>query len=600
MRRCLWIALFLLLGRLISDAQFKNFITTQGDKLMDGEKELRFISCNIPNLHYIEDYLPFDGTNPWRLPDEFEIRDALTAIKQMGGKVVRIYVFSVRKETDTTALSYVEGPGKFNEEAFRAFDKVLQVADEVGIRIIVPFGDNWFWWGGPKEYAGFSGKSRNAFWTDPQVIADFEKTISFVLKRTNTFTGVPYSEEKAILAWETGNEIEGPFSWTKEIAHFVKSIDKNHLVMEGTLRRDVTEEALDDPDLDIMSTHYYHDAKAAVEYIVKNRALTRGKKPFIVGEFGIVPTEDIRMIADTVINQGVSGAMIWSLRFRSRDGGFYHHYEYDNFEAYRWPGFPSGDFYDERGVLQLLREKAHEIDGTPVDRLPTPAAPSLLPINDVSAISWQGSTGAESYVVERLRAGDTAWTVVGNAVDDSRYQYRPLFSDTSAQIGMEYSYRVSAKNETGISGYSKIVGPVGVRSKVVVDEMENFDFIYQKDGALRLLTTEDLRRAKEDRSRLAGDEGSYVVYKLSGRGEEITVDYFVSDTARHATISTSSDLGGFAPLPATKRVFSFGSNEYGYFTSVALDGTAIPEKAQFVKIDLEPGIQISRIEIRTR
>src|SRR5450759_3415161 len=60
--------------------QFKNFLTTKGDKLMDGNTELRFISCNIPNLHYVEDYLPFSGTNPWRLPDDFEIRDAFMAV----------------------------------------------------------------------------------------------------------------------------------------------------------------------------------------------------------------------------------------------------------------------------------------------------------------------------------------------------------------------------------------------------------------------------------------------------------------------------------------------------------------------------------------
>lgn len=34
---------------------FENFITISNDKLMDGDKEIRFISCNIPNLHYVED-----------------------------------------------------------------------------------------------------------------------------------------------------------------------------------------------------------------------------------------------------------------------------------------------------------------------------------------------------------------------------------------------------------------------------------------------------------------------------------------------------------------------------------------------------------------
>ena len=60
----------------------------------------RFISCNVPNLHYIEDNWRFDERNRYRLPTPFEIRDALLSVKQMGGRVVRIYALSVRKPDD--------------------------------------------------------------------------------------------------------------------------------------------------------------------------------------------------------------------------------------------------------------------------------------------------------------------------------------------------------------------------------------------------------------------------------------------------------------------------------------------------------------------
>ena len=470
----------------------------------------------------------------------------------------------------------------------------------MGIRLIVPLVDNWLWWGGPREYEAFRGKPKGTFWTDEQLIADYKKTIEFVLNRTNTVTGVPYKQDKAILAWETGNEIVTPFSWTKTVAAYIKSIDSNHLVLEGTLAREISKEALEDPNLDILATHYYHDAKAAVNFIVKNRQMTKGKKPYIVGEFGIVPTEDIRMIIDTVINQGLSGAMIWSLRFRNRDGGFYHHYEYDNYEAYRWPGFPSGDFYDERNVLTLLREKAHEIDGSTTERLPVPAAPRLLDIKDAAEISWQGSTGAQSYIVEHKSEADTGWTVVGSDVDDSRYQYRPLFSDRPAEPGKKYFYRVKAKNETGQSDYSNVVGPVEVTMRTMVDEMENFDNVFQKDGPLRLLTTEDIRRAKEDRSRLAGGSGSYIIYKLDGKGVEVDVDYFVADSAKSIEVSVSKDLNAFSDIATKKEIYIFGKNDYDFFDAVRLRGTNIPDDAKYVKISLEDGIQISRIELRSR
>ncbi|MEJ2616940.1 MAG: hypothetical protein P8Z35_18440 [Ignavibacteriaceae bacterium] len=80
-----------------TSTQFESFVTAKKDKLMEGNKELRFVSFNIPNLLYIEDYFPFKAANPWRLPTEFEIRDALKTIKELGGKVTRTYVLSVRR-----------------------------------------------------------------------------------------------------------------------------------------------------------------------------------------------------------------------------------------------------------------------------------------------------------------------------------------------------------------------------------------------------------------------------------------------------------------------------------------------------------------------
>jgi mannan endo-1,4-beta-mannosidase len=579
-------------------AQFKEFITRNGDKLMEGDHELRFISFNTPNLHYLEDYLPFNGTKPWRLPDEFEIRDALATIKQLGGKVTRIYVVSVRRQDDTPdIIRHVEGPGKFNEEAFRALDKTLQIANELGIRIILPFVDNWRWWGGVGEYAAFRGKEREAFWTDPELIADFKKTIEFVVNRRNTFTGTVYKDDKAILAWETGNELMAPFSWTKEIAAYVKSLDTNHLLIEGTFEREISEDAIEDPNIDIVSTHHYRDPRVSLQDIVSNQGLARGKKPYIIGEYGIVSTQDIRAITDTIIHQGLAGGMVWSLRYRNRDGGFYCHYEYNNFEAYRWPGFPNGDVYDERMVLSIIREKAYEIDGNTQPRLPVPEKPTLLTINDVSSISWQGSVSAQSYIVEREEADSSEWRVVAKDVDESRYQYRPLFSDESAEFGKRYFYRVSAKNESGISEPSNVVGPIEVKNKTLVDEMESFDKVFQKDGELRLLTFQDIRRAKEDRSRLTGKKGSYVIYKVPSAALSVKVDAFRRDGESNVSIAADSDLTTFYDLPTDAEVFRFGPNDYRFFDAVSYTCDKIPVGTKFIKILLNEGIQIARVEI---
>ena len=582
-------------------SQFQNFVTAKGDKLMDGDRELRFISVNIPNLHYLEDYLPFTGTNPWRLPDEFEIRDALTTVKQMGGKVARMYVFSVKKPSDSPDIvRHVRAPGVFDQEAFRTFDKVLQVANEVGVRLIVPFVDNWHWWGGPAEYAAFREKSKDEFWTDTQLIDDFKQTIAFIVNRTNTFTGVTYRDDKAILAWETGNELAAPFSWTRDIAAFVKSLDKNHLLVDGALGRGLTEDALDDPNLDILSSHHYGNPDASLEKIVANRSLAKGRKPYFVGEYGIVPTDALRMLTDTIINQGLVGGLVWSLRFRNRDGGFYEHYEYNNVSAYRWPGFANGASYDERLVLALLRDKAWQIDGITAPRLSIPAVPELLEITNIGEISWRGSVGAASYILERKAEEETSWTVIGDPVDESRYQYRPLFTDESAETGKKYFYRLKAKNEAGVSEASRVVGPVKVMTKKFVDEMENFDRVFQKDGALLLLTTQDIRRAKEDRSRLAGPAGSYIVYKVPLSAYDFRVDAFADKPDREVQLFSSSDGIRFAPSDTAKETITFPKNDYGFFHSISFRLKEIPKGTTHIKVVLDGTLQIGRIEYSYR
>ena len=82
-----------------------HFIRVQGDQLMEDGQPFRFISWNIPNLHLVEDHIPFapPGTG-WRLPDRFEITDALASVRQMGGTVARTYVLSVRRPQDDPAL----------------------------------------------------------------------------------------------------------------------------------------------------------------------------------------------------------------------------------------------------------------------------------------------------------------------------------------------------------------------------------------------------------------------------------------------------------------------------------------------------------------
>lgn len=581
---------------------FKHFVTRQGDKLLDRPNELRFVSFNIPNLHYVEDAVRFDQTNPWRLPDNFEIVDSLKSIRQAGGLVARTYTLSVRRPGQSDDIPvHVLAPGKFNEEAFRALDRVLAQANQLGIRVIIPLVDQHQWWGGRGEYAAMRGKPKDAFWTDRQVIADFKKTIDYVLNRKNTVTGVQYKDDKAILAWETGNELEPPPAWTREIAAYLKQVDPNHLVIDGRNAAKLGQESIDDPNVDVVTTHHYAtDVQETLRGIRQSQAMAKGKKPYFVGEFGFLDTPDLEAILDTVIKSGTSGALIWSLRCHNTDGGFYCHSEPmvdGRYKAYHWPGFPSGNGYDEIGVLDLMRRKAFEIRGLPLPPIERPEPPTLLPIQNAAAISWQGSAGATSYDVERATTPDGPWMTVGRDVTDAALAYRPLFHDATAQIGKQYYYRVKAKNVAGTSPASNVVGPVTIDTLWLVDEMENTSRLHARQGEAKLVSKTS-RQAKEDANRLAGKSGDAIIYRSEQPMTAATVYAFFPNQISPLRFSVSSDGNDYAEVrPESLNHFS-GQGAYGYFKPVEYRLQRLPRDSRYLKIEFTAPSEIARVEIQ--
>ncbi len=584
---------------------FDNFITVSGNKLMDGISEFRFVSFNIPNLNFVEDEMAFTTKSAFRLPSSFEIRDALESIKQMGGRVVRMYTIPVRREIDTEDVPrYVLAPGEFDERSFTVIDTVLAIANEVGIRLIIPLVNNAKWMGGAPQYAEFRGKTKEDFWKDPQLIKDFKKTVKHVLTRTNTVTGIKYKDDKAILCWETGNELTCPHDWTVEIVKYIKSLDPNHLVMDGffaTWKIPVREESVLDPDIDIVSSHHYEtDPGDMIKNISANLEIIKGRKPYIIGEFGFIGTPGVRAVLDRVIEEnGIAGALIWSLRYHRKEGGFYWHSEPLGgglYKAYHWPGFASGEEYDEKDILRLMREKAFEIQGKKTPEITAPNAPVLLSFEDVSKISWQGSASSSFYDVERAPSKNGPWEIVGFEISDAAIQYYSLFNDESVEIGKEYYYRVVAKNVAGVSLPSNIVGPIKINHKVLVDNMHNYGTLYSYKGEISLASRED-RKFKEDTYRIKGEKGSELIYLVPGRMKKWKVYSFSEENEQTLEFFHSFDGKNFEKIKAEKETFFGGKGDYEYWYPILYKHKSGGEKARYLKIRFIKTAQIGRVEI---
>ena len=587
-----------------NDNGFKHFITVNGDRLYQGNEEFRFISFNIPNLLTIEDNVPFKEKNYWRLPDQYEIDDALKSIKQIGGQVARTYVITVRRDNDPPGtIKYIEAPSNFNEQAFRTFDQVLASANKYGVRLIIPIIDNWKWMGGRPQYAAFREKDSKVFYRDEQLKADYKATVNYLLNRKNTITGIAYKDDKAILAWELGNEIwDAPIEWINEMAEYIKSIDNNHLVNDGRQFRQVHDEIIESPFVDLLSTHHYEpNPYDMLNHIRETSEKAKGKKPYYIGEFGFISTAGIREVLDFVISEeNIAGALIWSLRFHNRDGGFYWHSEPLGdglYKAYHWPGFNSGKAYDEINVLDLYVQKAFEIRQKPVPELQIPESPTLLPINDLANISWQGSVGAQSYDLQRSEKSDGNWETIARDISDAHTAYGPLANDNTAKIGKSYFYRVIAQNYKGKSAPSNVVGPVEVKELKLIDDMKNFAVLYSKSKNISL-ETESTRAYKEDFHRLAGEDGSYIIYYVPQQIRTFEIFGYSENGKSDMDVSVSANGKEFSSVKIKEENLDIGKLDYDYVPPILIQGTLNKSKeARYLKIEFTDDAQIGRVEI---
>lgn len=428
------------------------FITVEGDQLYLQGELFRFVSFNVPNLHILED--PY-----WHRVDPWEQEDAIQSVKMMGGRVIRTYTLSVtggvRPAESGNQLAHILGKGVYSEELFVDLDKAIQLAGEHGVYLIIPLIDEWSWFGGITEFSALYGKTKSQFFTNTEVKQGFKDLISYVLNRTNTFTGVKYKDDPAILAWELGNELRSATdSWIAEMATYVKSIDTNHLLMSG--RDKITTADLNNPNIDIVSSHYYtnNGTGSFADRAKADRTLSAGKKPFIIGEYGLVDVQQIENMIVESVNNGSSGSLIWSLRFRNVNGGFYYHNDTPS-RSYHFPGYSLNDDYFETRIINFIIEHAHLVTGGAPYAPTVPDQPLLFDI-DNAELTWRGATGSAAFSIERKEVGDDHWTELANAVSDA-YVSGPFYVDQTVEAGKTYEYRIRAINLAGYSEYSNIV-----------------------------------------------------------------------------------------------------------------------------------------------
>jgi len=468
-----------------------------------------------------------------------------------------------------------------------------------GIRLEFVMGDNWDrLWGWPGDYG------KDFFTVGSQGNQNYKIMVAKLLNRTNTYTGIKYKDDPAIFGWEplhepwTGSGVND--AWMADIAAYIKSIDPNHLFIDGRVNPDdfyPDYTLLDDPNIDVVQSNYYSMITGNMASDTRLfRDFTRGKKPYIVGEIPPYSSVDeVEELLKTVNDYGVTAAMMWTAKYPNRDGGWY----YQEKSSLHWPGFPDlatfhPDYKTELDMLNVIADYAYKIQGLARPPLSIPEPPTLLPIKDVGHISWQTSINSQSYEVQRSEQLIGPWHSLGEAYD-VLVSYNSLFADETAEIGKNYYYRVMAKNSSGSSLPSNVVGPVAASESWFVDNLNDMSKIHDQSNTKIDFSYKEPNN-KTTHAMVGYDPGmlerispsaGFVVFapQSAGKFNSVKIYAYFDPNAENSALSFYGSENGVSYSEITlsaertkwtrMKIFekNFADNNYRYFKIILTDST---------------------------
>ena len=226
--------------------------------------------------------------------------------------------------------------GKFNASVLNGLDILLNEMSKRNMKAVLFFSNNWEWSGGFLQYLRWNGLiddsvfRRKLAWDEMRDYVskfyscdackkDYLRQVEFVLNRTNKISGKKYIDEPAIMAWELANEPrpmrpsanEAYKKWIGEVAGFIKSKDKNHLVTlghegyMGTESLELFEQVHTNKNVDYLTIHIWpknwswfqtttmeNDFPQVIsktdDYINKHVDVAKKlNKPLVIEEFGL-------------------------------------------------------------------------------------------------------------------------------------------------------------------------------------------------------------------------------------------------------------------------------------------------------------------------
>lgn len=228
------------------------YVTVKDGKFWIGDKEYRYVGANF----WYGAILASEGQGG----DRDRLSKELDLMQEVGINNIRVLVggdgmgepdYQIKPTLQTE-------PGVYNDTILQGLDYLMCELERRNMKVVLYLNNAWEWSGGFGQYLEWAGAGPVASpkdWTKFQEyhsqFTQNEKATElaanhtrFIVSRTNTITGKPYSESPALMAWELANEprafagdsiTKACFAqWIQDQARLIKSIDPNHLVTTGS------------------------------------------------------------------------------------------------------------------------------------------------------------------------------------------------------------------------------------------------------------------------------------------------------------------------------------------------------------------------------
>ena len=306
-----------------------------------------FITVNDSG-QFIRDGKPyyFVGTNFWygailgstgRGGDRDRLARELDFLKSIGVTNLRTLVGADGPDGIKTRVepSLQLAPGVYNDTILDGLDYFMNELKKRDMTAVLYLNNSWEWSGGYSVYLQWSGHGDavvpaidgwpafmeyvKQYQQSDSAKALFARHVDYILKRTNRYNGLKYTEDPTLMSWQIGNEPRAfseenkePFArWMADVAAQIRSLDANHMISSGSegmwgCENDIAlfEKVHSDPNISYLNIHIWpynwgwvtadsltellpRAKENTKQYISQHMAVAKKyRKPIVLEEFG--------------------------------------------------------------------------------------------------------------------------------------------------------------------------------------------------------------------------------------------------------------------------------------------------------------------------